>query len=451
MGFFDDFTQSPLTHLGLGLLAGNRPGASFGQAVGTGGILGLNSLNQAQQTGALNDFRQQQAAKMKQEQERRRAIQQYLGMGGGMGGAPAPAGGPAGPMATQGAPNPQMASAGSPVAPGGPQMAGGGGYASPFPYVPAELMPLIAGSDNPMADIKHFYDKSREAPKVESAYSATGREVKRIWNPKTQSFENFGGEKSELLNPAEFDQKRELARSGATQLGIDMKQETKEREKVGAFFGEAYTNLQNATLKNPGKRARLQRLDTLLDTVDTGTGAETTLEIKKLAQAAGIDLEKLGIKDNVGAAEAARALASELALEARDPSGGAGMPGAMSDADRSFLTNMQPGLATTKEGRKLIIQTRGRILDREDAVAKMARDYRKNKGQIDEGFFDELAAFSEKNPIFTEKDVAALQKASGPGAAPAGPQGAPRPGAVDGGYRFKGGDPANPNSWEKVR
>ena len=38
----------------------------------------------------------------------------------------------------------------------------------------------------------------------------------------------------------------------------------------------------------------------------------------------------------------------------------------------------------------------------------------------------------------------------GAGAQPAS-GGGPRPGAVEDGYRFKGGDPANPSSWEPVR
>lgn len=43
-----------------------------------------------------------------------------------------------------------------------------------------------------------------------------------------------------------------------------------------------------------------------------------------------------------------------------------------------------------------------------------------------------------------------IQEARGPGGAPQAPQGAPAPGTVQGGYRFKGGNPADPNSWEPV-
>jgi hypothetical protein len=41
-------------------------------------------------------------------------------------------------------------------------------------------------------------------------------------------------------------------------------------------------------------------------------------------------------------------------------------------------------------------------------------------------------------------------KATPGAAAPAGAPKGPRPGTIQDGYRFKGGDPANPSSWERV-
>jgi hypothetical protein len=102
--------------------------------------------------------------------------------------------------------------------------------------------------------------------------------------------------------------------------------------------------------------------------------------------------------------EAAQALSSEIALQLRNPSGGAGMPGAMSDADRQFLANMVPGLATTPEGRKLMIETATKLAQRDKEVAAMARKYRQKKGNIDEGFYDELAQFSSAKPLFGKSD-----------------------------------------------
>lgn len=218
-----------------------------------------------------------------------------------------------------------------------------------------------------------------------------------------------------------------------------------EDEIIGKRFGEIYAGLQSRAMSVPSELSKLERLDSLLDRVNTGKFAGTTLELKRMAKAAGIDLEAIGVRDDVAPAQAAHALSREMALELRNPQGGAGMPGALSDRDREFLESMVPGIEMDPQGRKLIIETRRRLLKREQEVAKRARDYRKKHGTIDEGFFDELAAFSEKNPLFA--DLTMPQPAS---AQPA-PFGAPAVGTIEDGYRFKGGNPADPNNWERVQ
>jgi hypothetical protein len=43
-----------------------------------------------------------------------------------------------------------------------------------------------------------------------------------------------------------------------------------------------------------------------------------------------------------------------------------------------------------------------KMAKRDQEVAKIAREYRKKNGNLDEGFYDELAKFSEANPLFTK-------------------------------------------------
>jgi hypothetical protein len=115
----------------------------------------------------------------------------------------------------------------------------------------------------------------------------------------------------------------------------------------------------------------------------------------------------MGIADDVAPAQAARALANQLALEMRNPAGGAGMPGAMSDKDREFLIQMIPSLESDPGAVNKMIEYRVRLEKRSQRVAKMARDYRKKNGKFDEGFFDELQVWSDKNPLFPEAGQAA--------------------------------------------
>jgi len=141
-------------------------------------------------------------------------------------------------------------------------------------------------------------------------------------------------------------------------------------------------------------------LDGLLKNVETGKFAETRLSVAKAAD----DLGMKGLADTFmkarDSAEAAQALANEMALELRNPAGGAGMPGAMSDKDREFLASMIPGLTNTADGRKNIVEFRRAMIQRERDVGKLARTYAKeNGGRIDEGFFEKLQEFSDRNPI----------------------------------------------------
>jgi hypothetical protein len=143
------------------------------------------------------------------------------------------------------------------------------------------------------------------------------------------------------------------------------------------------------------KISRLDRLDQLLEGVTTGKLTPAMTQVSALADSLGIKLDP-----KLGAKQAVQALSNEVALQLRNPSGGAGMPGALSDKDREFLVSMTPGLANTAEGNKLIIESARKLAKRELDVARLARDYRQRKGQMDEGFYQELAQFSAANPLF---------------------------------------------------
>lgn len=127
--------------------------------------------------------------------------------------------------------------------------------------------------------------------------------------------------------------------------------------------------------------ANLDRLNQSLSdpNVYQGTGGERILQLKRLAKSAGIDV------DGVGDGEVAQAITNQLALQARNPSGGAGMPGAMSDMDREYLKAMQPGIERTPEGNRMIIDVNRKLHQRAIDVEQLRQNYiRKNK-RLDEG------------------------------------------------------------------
>lgn len=178
---------------------------------------------------------------------------------------------------------------------------------------------------------------------------------------------------------------------------IVFKEQGAEAQKVGEYFGKTFTDLQESEIKSRQRVQKLERATDLLKDIDTGKLTAQGVELGKLLNSAGFP-----IAEDIGNLEAADALFKEYALELRDPSGGAGMPGAMSDADREFLQKASGSITTSPKAREIMLETQQAIAKRNADVAKLARDYRKANKQIDEGFYDDLKEFSDKNPLFTK-------------------------------------------------
>lgn len=176
-------------------------------------------------------------------------------------------------------------------------------------------------------------------------------------------------------------------------------------ETLATTNAKAYGELQEADRSAPGTISKYQRLGSLLSNVNTGKFKTNTAELKAAAKSLGFDLNAVGIGDDVAPSQAAAALSNQLALELRNPTGGAGMPGAMSDQDRVFLQRMVPGLENDPNAIPLMIEYRTRLAQRDQQIAKMARDYKKKSGTFDEGFNDQLAEWANRNALFTDADV----------------------------------------------
>jgi hypothetical protein len=204
---------------------------------------------------------------------------------------------------------------------------------------------------------------------------------------------------------------RGKAKDSAAVTNISIRNENKEQEEsskiIGKGYGEQYTELQKAEFASRKRIGRAERLESLLDGVQTGKLTPMGTQLAGYAHALGFEIDpKLGNK------EAAIALESEMALELRNPSGGAGMPGAMSDADRTFLQNMASFSNKTPQGRKFMLESYRAIAKRDADIARLARDYKKrNGGKFDEGFYDELAVWSERNPMFPSAAAIEAEKA----------------------------------------
>ena len=186
--------------------------------------------------------------------------------------------------------------------------------------------------------------------------------------------------------------------------------ETEYDKTIGKGFAEKYNTIQDSANAARGKMDTLTALGAALDeSGTTGFGAETLMGVKRAAKSLGMD-----IGENLGPQETAVALGNQLALMLRNPSSGAGMPGAMSDKDRQFLVASVPGLGKTPQGNRQLLEYMKKVEQRNIEVAARAQDYAHTHGRLDAGFDRELAAWADANPLFGDAATAKPDAAGGP-------------------------------------
>jgi len=145
----------------------------------------------------------------------------------------------------------------------------------------------------------------------------------------------------------------------------------------------------------------LQQL--LRDGISTGAGQEQLMGIRNIMSTLGFDVQTIGEQEIFGA------LTKRLALAVRNPAGGEGMPGSMSNSDRDFLVATVPGLALTEQGNAYLLIVMERQLQRDIELAKLAEQHFRENG-THEGFQQKASDYAEANPMFDDirADVEAI-------------------------------------------
>lgn len=226
----------------------------------------------------------------------------------------------------------------------------------------------------------------------------------------------------------------------STSVDVAVDAGTRQETEYDKVRGKSFGDLANTISADSRSATRtITALDAMERTMGadgfySGVGSGGVAFAKRVGSALGLDTE--GIEDM----ETFNALAKGAALDAMGGSLGAGF----SNADRDFVLDQVPQLNNSPEGNALLIEVQRAMAKRKQEIAKLARDYERENERLDLGFEDLLAEWGDANPVFTDEWFAATREKIS--VAIDGPQ----PGMVEDGYRFKGGDPANPDNWERV-
>lgn len=194
-----------------------------------------------------------------------------------------------------------------------------------------------------------------------------------------------------------------------TQVSVVNKTETAEAMAVGKGFGESFNEFMGDAKKARSELGTITRMSSLLRNTPTGKLTPILTDLAGYAESLGLKVDpKLGEKEVI------RSLSSQMALSARSTGEGAGMPGAMSDADRNFLVKMVPGLANSPRANEILLETMRRIAQRRIETARLAARYRQERGTFNSGDFLSYAEdyFKDKNMFddFTGRKPAASSR-----------------------------------------
>lgn len=159
---------------------------------------------------------------------------------------------------------------------------------------------------------------------------------------------------------------------------------------------DAENTIRKAGMQAPSTLGKLDQMERLVGDYEGGRLTGLAMTAASVGNSLGIPVDpKLGDK------QAAEALFNEFALKLKNAGGTNQMPGALSDRDLAFLQATAPQLTQSVEGRRQIIDSFRKLAQRDQKVAEMAAAYKqRNNGRLDDGFFERLAAWSERNPLF---------------------------------------------------
>jgi len=195
----------------------------------------------------------------------------------------------------------------------------------------------------------------------------------------------------------------------ATQININDKADMKGQEDIAekraaqliAIEEKADSAYHDLSLADQFEQAQMK--------VRSGVGAEAISDMKSLLETIGVDVETLGLTDNMAEADVMHQLNLEFAARYM-----ANTKGAISDREFAAFRSAAPGLMNTPGGNALLIHGIRKAAQRDIDIDKLAQEYVGEHGSLyaGPGWRKQLNAWRDDNPVFTDKELADIQKMS---------------------------------------
>lgn len=372
------FNWNMLTNIGAGMLANSEYGPA--QAFGKGYSKAMEAGLDQQKTQLLF---QDYEMKRKAEEQRQKLLQE-LGplISGQPQAAPTAGAGLAAGAPPAGAP-PTAAS------PGGMEGFSNTANALGIPSQPAQSQGLAQTMPPmPQFDNARYQTLAQAAAKAEMAGQddiANGIkiEMQRMVTQNQQQLQT--GQFALSMNQEDFNRMDKNRAAGLAQNKFDWERGEEPRKR--------YRGYVDAEIKGRQRMGNLNMMESALKDpkVYTGEGADGWLRLRRLGNALGFSGS-----EGIASSEQFGALARADVLQRIGGSLGA----QISNSDRKFMEDTGPNASFSKLGNQQLVEVAKRLTQREIKVGEMARAYKKEHGQLDDGFDDQVAQYAEAHPIF---------------------------------------------------
>lgn len=244
-------------------------------------------------------------------------------------------------------------------------------------------------------------------------------------------------------DPALMELEEKLRAAGKTTVNIDQKGETKFEEELGKGQAKRWNSYIEGGAAAQKKMVDIQNMRAISERIGAqGAGANVKEAIGPYAEALGVPIE--GLSDIQAYSSIVQRLAPQQRAEGS---------GSTSDIEfKGFLKSL-PTLSQNPAARDMTLNTMEALTRDEIARGEIATKLAaKEINRLDaekalRDLPDPMKSFQE----WRKANPALYGQALGGTAPKAAPQGAPKAGHLEDGYRFKGGNPADPNSWIKVQ